>query len=245
MTRIKSTRRAALLAFSAMLAYGSVQAIELKLARNENLVEQYVAAKLLIDIYRRAGLTATIIALPPARATKTALSGEVDGEVARIASYSPKHTGLVMVEPAYYQLQTTAFVRINNPLVFRTPEDLKRYRVAIIRGVAHSADATQGHPDVQVVSAAPSLFKMLDAGRVDVALDTKINGAYLQRKLELGTIQSGGDIATQPLYHVLGPNKAVLAPQISKAISELKKSGELERLARHYEEEFLRSGLDP
>lgn len=207
----------------------------LQLARNENAVAQTVAASLLLDIYRKAGLTATIHPLPATRATVVTLAGEKDGEVARIPAYFTRNPTLIKVEPAYYYLTTGVFAKVGSNVSVTSKADLVKYRVGILRGVAHAEAATEGLADLQVTGSYKQLYQMLEAGRIDVAIDEGINGPSTLKSLGIKDIVQVAEIARLDLHHVLIPARKELAPKISSAIKEMKKSGELKRLTKEYE----------
>lgn len=224
----------------AVTASSAVLAQEVNLARNENAIGQAVAAKLLADIYKKAGLTANITPFPGARANALALSGEKDGEVARIPAYFVKNPTLVKVEPGYYYLTTGAFAKTDKHITITSKDDLKKYKVGIVRGIAHAEAATEGLAGLQVTSSYDQLYQMLDAGRIDVAIDEGINGPVTLKGLGLTGITQVGEIARLDLFNVLTPAKKDLAPKISAAIKALKDSGELAKLTKRYEEEAVK-----
>lgn len=209
----------------------------MNLGSNENSASQVVAAKLLADIYKKAGLTANVSPMPGARANAMSLSGEKDGEVARIPAYFVRNATLVKVEPAYYYLSSGVFAKSDKGVTITSKDDLKKYKVGIVRGVAHAESATDGLADLQVSNSADQMYKMLDAGRIDVAIDEGINGPVTLKKLGLKGIIQVGEIARLDLFNVLVPAKKDMAPKISAAIKALKDSGELAKLTKHYEEE--------
>jgi polar amino acid transport system substrate-binding protein len=215
----------------------------LHLASNERLVEQVIAAKLLLVIYERSNLAATITPLPPARANLSTLKGMSDGEVARIEAYASKNPSLLKVSPAYYYLSTVAFSKA--PINIRSKDDLKKYKIGAIRGVAHSDAITEGLSNIEYANDARSLFLMLQAGRFDIAIDTGANGQYLIKELNLEEVHAVGELARLELFHILAPSKKHLAARLSETITTLKRSGELETLIKRYEREFLQSGVAP
>jgi polar amino acid transport system substrate-binding protein len=230
----------------ALCTVGAVGAAQnLNLARNENATEQAIAASLLTDIYKRAGLTASIAPLPGARANAMTLSGEKDGEVARIQAYATRNPSLTKVEPAYYHLTTTAFARADSGIVIASRDDLKKYKVGYVRGIAHAEAATEGVPNVQVVDSYDQLYLMLEAGRLEVIIDAGANGPYVVKKLKLKNIRVAGGLARLELFNILGPANKHLAPKIGSTIKALADSGELAKMVRHHEEEFLKSNVAP
>jgi ABC-type amino acid transport substrate-binding protein len=212
----------------------------LDLARNENAIGQAVAAKLLVDIYKKAGLTATIQPVPGSRANAVALSGEKDGEVARIPAYFVKNPSLIKVEPGYYYLTTGAFAKSGSGVSVKSKDDLKKYKVGIVRGIAHAEAATEGLAGLQVTGTYQQLYQMLEAGRIEVAIDEGINGPVTLRELGLKGIEQVGEIARLDLHNVLVPAKKDLAPRISAAIKAMKDSGDLAKLTKQYEAEAIK-----
>lgn len=217
-------------------------AAELNLVRNEKATEQAIAALLLSDLYKRSGIATEVQPLPAARANAMTLTGEKDGEVGRIQGYATKFPTLIKVEPAYYFITTTGFAKADKGISISTQADLKKYKVGIIRGVAHTTAATEGLSGVQVVADADQLYQMLDAGRIDIALDAGVNGSYMVKKLGLKGINAVGDIARLDLFAILNPAKKDMAPKLSATISALKASGELDKLIKAKEAEFIKSG---
>jgi ABC-type amino acid transport substrate-binding protein len=220
----------------------SVTAQEVNLSRNEKATEQAIASSLLIDIYKRAGITAKVQAVPAARANAAALSGEKDGEVGRIQAYATKNPTLVKVEPPYYYITTAVFAKADRGITVASKDDLKKYKVGIVRGVAHTEAATAGLAGVQVAGDAEQMFQMLDAGRIDIALDAGVNGPYVTKKLGLSGIKQVGEVAKLDLFAILAPGKKDLAPKLSATIKSLKDSGELDKLIKKHEEDFHKSG---
>lgn len=218
-----------------------VMAQELRLSKMESSNGQEVAALILADVYQQAGLQFSLESMPAARATSTLRRGETDGEVGRVASYFAANPTFVKVEPAIYRMTSAAFSLRGKGIKIRTAEDLKHLRVGIVRGVAHVEAITANVTDLQVTNSFDSAYRMLDAGRFDVLLDTRFNGEYYVRKLQLKRVEHVGDLAKHELFHVLHPSRIELLPKLSRAISSLKKSGDLAKLTTKYEAQVLRS----
>ena len=144
------------------------------------------------------------------------------------------------MEPGYYYLTTGAFAKTDKHITITSKDDLKKYKVGIVRGIAHAEAATEGLAGLQVTSSYDQLYQMLDAGRIDVAIDEGINGPVTLKGLGLTGITQVGEIARLDLFNVLTPAKKDLAPKISAAIKALKDSGELAKLTKRYEEEAVK-----
>jgi len=219
------------------------QARELSLVRNELATEQDIAAQVLEEVYRRAGLAAHSRPVPAARANAQALAGEVDGEVARVQAYIDKNPTLLQVRPAVYYLDSVAFARKGIKVTDRA--SLAPYRVGIVRGIEHARVAAGMAKRVEAVSTYEQMFQMLAAGHIDVAIDSGVNGQRVLRMLGLKDIQMAGTLARLELFHLLHPRHAAVAEQIGKQIKRLKESGELEKLVSKAESQIIREGGQP
>ena len=86
---------------------------------------------------------------------------------------------------------------------------------------------------------------MHEADRIDVAIDSGVNGPHIVKKVGLTDIQAVGELARLDLFNILSPMKKALEPRIAATIKSLKESGELTKLAQRYEAEFAKSGTAP
>ena len=107
-----------------------------------------IVGLILLLVWMQGGFTAKVQPLPAARANAMTLSGEQDGEVARIQAYATKNPSLIKVEPAYYYLTTTAFAKADKGITISSKDDLKKYKVGLVRGIAHAEAATEGIPNL-------------------------------------------------------------------------------------------------
>ena len=227
--------RFVLMIFASLFAT-SIHAETLIFARNEKLPEQDIAESIFRTAAAKLNLAVKIQALPPARAAAANDSGEVAGEIARIASYSLKHPNLVRVSPAHYSLTSVLYAKKVRNLEIKSPLSLYPYRVGIIRGVQHSLDATQGVKTVEVVKDSLALFRMLDADRLDVVSTTGIDGEIMLRHLGFqNSITQVHEVAKFPLYIYLNPKYAYLQAPLSKALHDMEQSGEMKKIIEREE----------
>lgn len=229
-------------ALAVLLACGAqvvlAERLPVRLAANERLAEQWVAQRVLSEAYARAGLSLQIEAMPPARANIEAVRGLLDGEVARIYAYGERNPTLIRVKTPIYSLTTVAFSVRDRMVGVKKPEDLSRYSVGALRGVAHSDRITQGHSSVTFTQTAEQMFRMLRAGRFDVAMDTGINGRYVIGSKGLDDIVASPDLASLELYHYVHSKHASLAERIDSVLQKMQASGELDGLRKRAETEL-------
>ena len=216
---------------------------DVQLARFPKSANQYIAAQILADVYRKAGLTVSVVALPPARATLEVIAGRIDGEVSRVYTHAEDNPGLVRVEPGYNHFTMASFSKL--AIKIESVADLQNYRVGIVRGLKAATDLTAGLPNVEKAVNSETLFLMLAAGHLDVAIDVDINGAFEVSRHQLKGVRNVGTLSRTEAFNYLAQRKAYLQSRVGAAIAELKRTGELDRLKRKYEQRFVELGVEP
>lgn len=194
-----------------------------------------VAARLLAEIYRRAGLGLQVEVLPPPRAGQQTAQGGADGELVRIQSYGEDHPQLVRVEPAFYRATVRAYSLRTSYASVTTTDDVRHYTTGAIRGMAYVAKITEGHPAVTLTQSPLQLFRMLAAGRVELALATSLGAQSALLKLGLKDVVASPELVRFELFHYLHAGRRDLAPKLGLVIKKMRDSGELELLTRQYE----------
>lgn len=191
-----------------------------------------VGGKVLQAILPRAGLQVVTAPIPSARATAEVRAGNYDGEVARIATFAANYPELIRVEPSYLSFHTVAYAKNKAKLALRSADDLKGYKVGIVRGIQHSENATAGVADLTRVNNVRQLLTMLEKGRFDIAVDTRLSGEFMLKQLGFKDIAEVGVLGKQDLYLYLHVRHQSLAPAIGATIKQMKDSGELQRITQ-------------
>ena len=222
------------------LGSSAAQGQALRLAANERLAEQFVASRMLRVIYAKAGLNLEIEPMPAARANLETIQGRRDGEIARIAAYGERNPTLIRVDPPYYQLTSRAFWLKSRNATVKDRTELRHYSVGAIRGVAHSMELTEAHPAVTLTKEPLQMFRMLQSGRFDLALDTGINGRYLVSRNNWQDIESSPDLASFDLYHYLHPKHSALTERLERTIRQMRSSGELDQVRSQLRQTYSR-----
>lgn len=224
---------------SSGLAFG--KDVKYHFVRIDKLAEQEVASKILPEIYNKLGINIDIEALPAERAKMWATDGTKDGEILRIFSYGEKNPGMVRVPTPYSSLETTAFALKSSSISIKTKDDLKKYKVVIVRGVQHTKDMAEGLEKVHVINDSEQMMKFLEAGRADIALINTITGQGVLKSLKIDSIAPVGTLETLDLFHYLNEKNKDIVPKVDEVIQKMAKSGELKQLREKYEKEYLDS----
>jgi polar amino acid transport system substrate-binding protein len=201
----------------------------LVLTTPENTVDTVVGEVIVREAYRRLGIDVVIKKYPAERAVRLANQGEVDGEVQRIGGLAEKYPNLIEVRPAINFVDATVFTKATKFPV-QGWESLSPYRIGLIRGIKFAEQNTAGM-SVALVGGYEVLFRLLDRGRVDVALSPRVNGWYYIKRTGMDGIRSlEPSVAVFDLYHYLNRKHADLVPYFSAMVSRMRASGELPRI---------------
>ena len=197
-----------------------------------NTVDTVISEVILRKAYRRLGIDITIKKYPGERALKLANAGRVAGDIQRIDGLGAKYQNLIQIRPAINFIEATVFSKTVRFTVSGW-DSLKRHRIGLIRGIKFAEKNTKGMK-TEKVPDYQDLFRMLQKGRVDIALSPRLNGRYQIKRLGiLGLQELSPPVQRFELFHYLHKKNVSLAPRLSEVLSIMHKSGELERLRNH------------
>jgi polar amino acid transport system substrate-binding protein len=231
-----------LLVIVAMLAIGTpthAQSV-IRLARIADIPDQFVGGELLRAVYARLNISLEFADVPGKRALALSSSGELDGEVHRIADLAQTYPTLLQISPAINYIEPSVFTTTLRFDV-RGWDSIKDYNIGIVRGVGSSEAGTRGMSRVTAATSLESMIQMLDAGRFDLVVTDLFSGRAAVAKLKL---QSRIAPLSPPLqrvyiYHYLHERHRDLAKRVGAVIQEMDASGELARLREQLVKQVL------
>jgi ABC-type amino acid transport substrate-binding protein len=205
-------------------------------------VEQEIGVYILPRVYEKLGLKIEIIPMPGKRAQRSLEEGLVDGEVMRIYTYGEEVPGVVRVEPAYFSLETTPYVRSDSGIRVNSADDLRKYRLVKVRGVKHTENITAGMDRVYSLDSPEQMFRYLEYGRADIALANSSNWKFLLTRMGCDNlVPAGPALQKLLLYHYISKRHIILAHKVGEVLKQMKESGELDQLIQEAEENILNS----
>ena len=174
-----------------------------------------------------------------------ALSDKADGELVRIASYGQSYPQLLRLDPAFYRISVRAYSLPSRSASVQSRDDLKHYSLGSIRGMAYVQDLTENHPSLTLTQNPQQLFRMLLAGRLDLALCTTLAAQAAMAAIGTGIkeLDASPDLARFELHHYLSMRHKDVAPRLADVIRRMRDSGELEQLTQQFEAAAVREGL--
>ena len=161
-----------------------------------------ISEKVLIEAYRRLGVTIKLVPMPGARALRLAASGRYDGELARIGGLENTYPDLLRVPTPVNHLEGFALTRRQGLEILHVG-DLTALKIGVRRGIKFTDELTRGM-DVIPVNQNDQLIDILNRGRVDAVvmaltslLDQQAKGRLVGIKVQEPALVRRG------MYHYL------------------------------------------
>ncbi len=183
------------------------------------------------EAFRRVGVELRLVKLPAERALLLANDGLQDGDLTRIAGLEGQYPNLVRVPEKLVDWDFAAFSKdASIPANF---EAIRRHSVGLIKGWKIYERNMAGAGRVTTVDSPEQLFRLLDRGRIEVALYAHRMGVALIRKQGLRDIRPlEPPLASRAMYIYLNKRHAELAPKLAAALRALKREGFYQRVYR-------------
>lgn len=186
------------------------------------------------EAFRRVGLEIKLVSNPSERSLNLANLGEIDGEGLRVAGLGSQYPNLIQVPERFIGISFVAFAKDAMISLDHGWESLKPYRIAFITGwKMFEANAT-GARIVNKVDKPEQLFRMLDGGRIDLALYTRADGITLIRSMGLTSVAPVSPaLKDVNMYLYLNKRHEAHAPRIAQALRDMKADGTYKRSCSH------------
>lgn len=208
----------------------------------ENSLNTYISMRVLTEAYAQLGIGVFARELPAERSLRSSNAGDYDGEVFRIANVHKKFTNLIMVPTAINQLEAVAFTtEVNKDIKLSGWQSLKPYSIGGQIGVKFFEKFTHGMNRYLADSNA-QLFRMLDKGRIDIAVAAYVNGLKTIKQLKLNNIKVlQPQLQVFPLHHYLHKKHQALVPRLDEVLQVMQASGRIKEIRDGYIQTFVAS----
>jgi polar amino acid transport system substrate-binding protein len=187
------------------------------------------------EAFRRAGLELRIVTMPAERALLLSESGASDGELNRNPAVEKSHPSLVRVPEKLGELRYAAFSKDGS--IPGNLEALRGRPVGLIRGWKIFEQALAGRNDVIPANDPDQMFRLLQLGRIEVALyELRMGRAYIRAHALYDVSPLDPPLFIRDQFIYLYKGHAGQAPAIAAALRAMKKDGSYQRA---YREGFL------
>ncbi len=193
--------------------------------------------RVLKTAYKRIDINFQVKRYPAKRALVISNSGEVDGELFRIANINKKWKNLVMVPTPIAYLKVVSYSK-NKNIKISSWDSLKPYKIGIKRGIIHSDKGTKGMQR-QIVESNTQLFTILKNDRVDVIVLAYFNALKeLRNHLYPDIKLLKPALTNHPLHHYLHKKNKSIVAKLDKELQAMEKQGLIEKYRKEYIKEL-------
>ncbi len=192
------------------------------------------AYEVLKEAYSRIDIELKISALPAKRSLINANSGDgYDGELFRISGVEKKYTNLIPIEVPLILSEWQVY-SIEHDFEVNDWESLTPYKIGVRLGIATTDKGTQGM-NTEEVRTNEQLFVMLEHGRVDVIVLSKINATKILRRIPATKIKLlSPPVQVIPVYHFIHKKNKDIIPKLTKALSEMQTEGLIDEILKSH-----------
>lgn len=210
---------------------GIARAESLVVSTNNTPLDRAALEALSLEAGRRAGVEFRLVGNPSERGLQMANQGEIDGEGLRVAGLTAQYPNLVQVPERFIGISFVAFAKDAMITVDHGWDSLRPHRVAFITGWKMFEANAAGARSVTKVDKPEQLFRMLDAGRIDLALYTRADGVALVRALGLSSIAPVSPaLKDVDMFLYLHRRHEALVPRLAGALRAMKADGTYNRI---------------
>jgi len=189
---------------------------------------------------RRIGHNITIVWQPERRGIRLANGGEDDGHYPRIASVSEEFRNLIPVPVPIYRSIFVAIAKRPDVEVKGGWESLRSYSVGYPMGWKIFEKKDEHFGTSVPVASPPSLLRMVDRGRIDVALYEKTAFGLIATKEGMTHLRIlEPSLNSFDLHLLLHKKHASLVPMFAAALKGMTEDGTLRKLCPPCAESIL------
>jgi len=187
------------------------------------------ADSVVVEAFRRIGITAEVIPLPAERSLINANAGIEDGDALRTRAIESNYPNLVRV-PEQVMLFEVGGYTFDPNLDVITLGDLSDHAVGIEAGIKVVEGSLAEHPRLTAVKDLKQLFTLLSNRRVDIALAERWQGNWWANRLGPDCRILLMPLQREPMFIYLHKRHAALAPRLAAALRDMKADGTHARL---------------
>ncbi len=186
---------------------------------------------LITAIYKEAGLVPEFVLLPLERSLRSVDNGDIDADMGRAAGSLASYPNAIETTESVLEMQLLAVVRKDFDSTKFVPTELKKYKLGYLRGgkMAEAYVKSLG-VDASMANSLSSVFAMLAAGRLEVALNLSTTPVTDFPQYAGVLITLPQPLQTVKVVHVLNKKWANYLPKINAAIKTMRADGRVAKL---------------
>lgn len=195
--------------------------------------------KFVIEIFRRIGIQIEIVFNHTSISLEAVNEGFADVEINRIEGMEKNYPNLIRVPEPNMVMDFVAFAK--QDFKIEGWDSIKDSYIGLVKGWKILEDNTAGFPNVTIVPTETELFTMLEKGRIDIAIYSKLAGYEQIMLLGLKDIHHlEPPLTSQNMYLYLNKKHMNLVEQIAQALKDMKEDGTYEQIVKETTSQLLK-----
>jgi len=191
------------------------------------------AAEIIRKAYAVLDVAVIYKTFPAERALQLSNKGRSDGELVRIKGIESLYPNLIRIPVSHVTAEQMAFGR-DTTLKIDGWSSLKPYRLVFHRGYKVAEQNTVGM-DRHLTGSDVNAFKMVDNGRMDIAIANRFTGEKIIADHGLENIAMLlPPVQRDPLYHYVHSKHSDLVDDITRVLKSMEQRGEFARILRQF-----------
>jgi len=188
-----------------------------------------ICEEILQEAYDRLDIIMMVKTYPGNRSLELSNMGKIDGELFRAKLIQKKYKNLIIIPVELVKITTVAFSKKSNIRISGW-KSLLPYKISYVRGFKLVEENTLGMKRFEVKKTELA-FKMLMANRVDLVIETAMEGKNLVSVNKYKGIQIlKNPLAETSLYHFLHKKHKELIPKITAVLLDMEKKGRIKKI---------------
>jgi ABC-type amino acid transport substrate-binding protein len=205
-----------------------------------DIPDHILIRRIIEKAYKQLDIKVEFVELPGKRALAESSSGHLDGELSRIYDVGMEYPSLIRVPTPMFWFTPVAYSHLDK-LDLKGPDALKKYRIGIMIGMYYTEQAANEFGQVTLIDDLQRLYQLLNRGRIDIVLDSDINGRYYMKKKGYKNVHPiTPKLSRINAYHYVHEKHKALVPKLDKVFTAMKKSGELDKMRQDFLAEIAR-----
>lgn len=186
---------------------------------------------IIIEAGRRIDVKISFRHMPAVRSLIASDAGTTHGELHRVEGLEKFYPNLIRVPEAVVIDQFVGF-SANPDMVVKDWTQTGDLQVSYPRGWTLYAQAFGEDKSHHMGNSGMPLFKMVEHGRIDIAMHTLDKGTYIAAKNGIHVYPVKPAFAIKPMYMYLHRSKAHLVDRLAQSIRQVKKDGTYDNIKR-------------
>jgi polar amino acid transport system substrate-binding protein len=186
---------------------------------------------IIVEAGKRIDVKISFRHMPAVRSLVASDSGTTQGELHRVEGLEKLYPNLIRVPEPVVIDQFVGFAATPDMVIkdWRQTGDLQ---ISYPRGWTLYAQAFGEDNSHHMGNSGVPLFKMVEHGRIDIAMHTLDKGTYIAAKNDIHVYPVKPAFAIKPMYMYLHHSKAHLVDRLAQSIREVKQDGTYESIKR-------------